>query len=516
MDRLHFAWCLVFFFLAQVSSASSDVFDPIAVPDMCKNAKYEKLCLELVAQNHTKDALVRQAMLHAKDGLQELRHSCKNMSSSSDHGEGKMHAALNDCSGLLEDASELVHDCLSEGYYFSTTAKLEDIQTWMSAALTDWDTCIDGLKDAGSSGKSAARRLEKQGAEVNTMISTALSLVASMYPPGTHPSRSWLRGRILATASTPVPNVTVAKDGSGQFSSISAAIAAAPTQSRTRYVIYVKQGTYVESFEVPKSKPNLMLLGDGIRKTIITGSKSVQDPGVTTFTSATVIVSGNNFLGQGITIQNTAGAVNHQAVALRVTADKVAFYKCSFEGFQDTLYAHSLRQFYSQCRIYGTVDFIFGNAAAVFLNSELVARVPMTNQKNTFTAQGRTDPSQNTGFSFQGCTVDGNADLKSAIQSFPTYLGRPWKEYSLTVFLKCYQGNVINPAGWLEWDGDFALKTLFYGEYQNQGPGSGTSRRVSWSTQITSQDQANRFSARNFVAGQEWLPQTSFPFQLDV
>ncbi|KAJ7524901.1 hypothetical protein O6H91_17G027000 [Diphasiastrum complanatum] len=204
-----------------------------------------------------------------------------------------------------------------------------------------------------------------------------------------------------------------------------------------------------------------------------------------------VAVTGNGFLARDITFRNTAGAAKHQAVALRVGADQAAFYKCSFEGYQDTLYTHSQRQFYRQCMIYGTVDYIFGNAAALFQDSTLLARVPLAQQKNTYTAQGRTDPNQNTGLVFQGSVVDGDSNLRKVIQNFPTYLGRPWKEYSRTVFLKSYEGSVINPAGWLEWAGDFALKTLFYGEYQCTGPGSGSAQRFSWSSQITSQAVAN-------------------------
>lgn len=130
------------------------------------------------------------------------------------------------------------------------------------------------------------------------------------------------------------------------------------------------------------------------------------------------------------TFRNTAGPTKHQAVAVRNGADKSTFYSCSFEGYQDTLYAHSLRQFYRDCDIYGTIDFIFGNAAVVFQNCNMYPRRPLDNQLNAITAQGRTDPNQNTGISIHNCTIKAADDLANSINATQTYLGRPWKEYS--------------------------------------------------------------------------------------
>lgn len=214
-----------------------------------------------------------------------------------------------------------------------------------------------------------------------------------------------------------------------------------------------------------------------------------------------------------MTIRNTAGAANHQAVALRSGSDLSVFYRCSFEGYQDTLYVYSDRQFYRECNIYGTVDFIFGNAAVVLQNCNIYARYP-PNKTNTITAQGRTDPNQNTGISIHDCTVTAASDLKSVQSSVKTYLGRPWKQYSRTVFMKTYLDTLINSAGWLEWDGSFALTTLYYGEYQNTGPGSSTASRVTWSgvhPAMTATD-ASKFTVANFIAGESWLPASTVPY----
>ncbi|MBA0790705.1 hypothetical protein Gohar_015338, partial [Gossypium harknessii] len=235
------------------------------------------------------------------------------------------------------------------------------------------------------------------------------------------------------------------------------------------------------------------------------------------FESASAVV-GNGFIAKGITIENSAGPSKHQAVALRSGSDLSAFYKCSFVAYQDTLYVHSLRQFYRECDIYGTVDFIFGNAAAVFQACNLYARKPNPNQKNIFTAQGREDPNQNTGISILNSKIAAAADLIPLKSSFKTYLGRPWKEFSRTVIMRSYIDDSVDPAGWLEWNETFALSTLYYGEYLNRGPGSNTSARVTWPGYkvINSSTEADQFTAGAFIQGNDWLNSTDIPFSLGL
>ncbi|KAL8547220.1 hypothetical protein ACS0TY_006800 [Phlomoides rotata] len=206
--------------------------------------------------------------------------------------------------------------------------------------------------------------------------------------------------------------------------------------------------------------------------------------------------------------------IKHQAVALRSGADFSAFYNCSFVAYQDTIYVHSLRQFYRECDVYGTVDFIFGNAAVVFQNSNLYARRPDPNQQNIFSAQGRDDQNQNTGISILNCKIAAAADLLPVLSQFRTYLGRPWKQYSRTVFMFSKMEEVVNPRGFLEWNGTFALDTLYYGEYMNRGPGSNTTARVKWLGYrvINNSAEASQFTVANFIQGNQWLPTTGVPF----
>lgn len=212
--------------------------------------------------------------------------------------------------------------------------------------------------------------------------------------------------------------------------------------------------------------------------------------------------------------QNTAGAVKHQAVALRVGADQSVINRCRIDAYQDTLYTHSNRQFYRDSYITGTVDFIFGNAAVVFQNCKLVARKPMTGQNNMVTAQGRIDPNQNTGTSIQKCDIIASSDLEPVKGTIRSYLGRPWKEYSRTVVMQSKIGDHIDPSGWSIWSGDFALKTLYYGEYANSGAGAGTSERVKWAGYhvITSPTEAQTFTVAQLIQGGSWLKSTGVAY----
>ncbi|XP_071718096.1 pectinesterase 2-like [Rutidosis leptorrhynchoides] len=411
-------------------------------------------------------------------------------------------AAWADCLELYENTIHYINKTVDSYQKRSQV----DLQTWLSTALTNQETCRAGFQELGFT--------DYVFPLMNNNVSSLISNTLAMNKDGNSsfgaqsPQKSgfpsWVKpgDRKLLQSSNPQANVVVAQDGSGNFKTIGAAITAAGKRSGTgRYVIHVKAGVYKENVVIGTKLKNIMLLGDGIGKTIITGSKSVGG-GSTTFNSATLAVVGDGFIGQGITIRNTAGPQNHQAVAVRNGADLSVFYQCSFEGYQDTLYVHSNRQFYRNCDIYGTVDFIFGNAAVVIQNCNIYARDP-PNKTNTFTAQGRTDQNQNTGISIHNCRVAAASDL-TGVSGVKTYLGRPWKQYSRTVFMKTSLDSLIDPAGWMPWSGNFALNTLYYGEYMNTGSGSSTAKRVD--------AEAAKFTVGNFIAGGSWLPGTNVPF----
>lgn len=211
-----------------------------------------------------------------------------------------------------------------------------------------------------------------------------------------------------------------------------------------------------------------------------------------------------------IGFKNTAGGIKEQAVAMRSSSDFSVFYRCSFEAFQDTLYTHSNRQFYRDCNVTGTVDFIFGASSVVLQNCRIMPRQPLPDQFVTITAQGKKDPNQNSGISIQKCEITPFDNLTA-----PTYLGRPWKNYSTTVVMESNIGGFLNPLGWAEWvTGVEPPSSIFYAEYQNTGLGSLVDKRVNWTgykPALTSA-QAARFNVRSFIGGSAWLPQTDITF----
>ncbi|KAK9733739.1 hypothetical protein RND81_04G088800 [Saponaria officinalis] len=434
----------------------------------------------------------------------------------------------------------------------------QNVQTFLSGILTNQQTCVDGLNSAQTTW-SIQSGLNPQSLNNTRLFSVALTLFTKAWVPRTRrrnnsthfhsPGRKRspfqdgtippvkMSGRARTMFKARVQNrilldnsynnadddddvmisdiVIVSLDGSGNYTTVKDAVTSAPSNmdgTSGYYLIYVTAGIYEENVSIDKNKKYIMMIGDGINQTIITGNRSVFD-NFTTFNSATLAVVGTGFVGINITIQNTAGAIKHQAVALRNGADLSTFYSCSFEAYQDTLYVHSLRQFYRECDIYGTVDFIFGNANAVFQNCNLYPRLPMIGQFNAITAQGRTDRDQNTGISIQNCTIRAADDLASSNMSIKTYLGRPWKQYSRTVYMDSFISDVVDPSGWRDWNGTFALDTLYYGEFNNNGPGSNTDRRVNWAGyHIMNGTDAANFTVANFLFGDIWLPQTGVPF----
>ncbi|GMN49828.1 hypothetical protein TIFTF001_018972 [Ficus carica] len=432
--------------------------------------------------------------------------------------------ALLDCAELMDLSKDRVRDSISILYHQNLpTRSHEDLHTWLSGVLTNHVTCLDGLEE-GSSDNYTKILMESHLSELILNARTSLAIFVTLFPskskmiePVTGDFPTWVTAgdrRLLQSLGKEIkPDIVVAQDGSGDYKNLNEAVAAIPDKSKKRFVVFVRMGTYKENVEFGKKKKNVMLVGDGMDYTIVTGSLNADD-GTSTFRSATVAAVGDGFIAQDISFQNSAGPQKHQAVALRVGADKSVINRCRIDGYEDSLYPHSHRQFYRDCTITGTIDFIFGNAAVVLQNCKIIPRKPMTAQKNMITAQGRTDPNQNTGTSIQNGDIFASADLEPVKDTFKTYLGRPWKKYSRTVVMESYIGDVIDPAGWYKWDGHFALETLFYGEYRNRGPGSGTSARVKWPGYhvITSPALAKQFTVAELIQGGSWLESTGVPY----
>ncbi|PIN13746.1 Pectinesterase [Handroanthus impetiginosus] len=517
----------------------------ILAKSSCSNTFYPELCYSAIADSLDGNKRVKSAkdiiLLSVNVTITAAQRNYvaieKLLGAPKSNLTERQKEALHDCLETIDETLDELHATVRdlEEYPFKKSLRehADDLKTLLSAAITNQETCLDGYSYEKTANKHAREVLAGgQVLRLEKLCSNSLAMLTNMTHTDIENERK-LSGRKLSSAesgggwpkwlsagdrrllqsSSVTPDVVVAADGSGDFRTVTAAVAAAPERSNRRYVIRIKAGVYRENVEVTKRKTNIMFMGDGRSNTIITGSRNFID-GSTTFHSATVAVVGERFLARDITFQNTAGPAKHQAVALRVGSDLSAFYRCDMLAYQDTLYVHSNRQFFVQCLISGTVDFIFGNAAAVFQDCDIHARRPGSGQRNMVTAQGRTDPNQNTGIVIQRCRIGATSDLRSVQGNFPTYLGRPWKEYSRTVVMQSSITDVVHPAGWHEWNGNFALNTLYYGEYQNTGAGAATSGRVGWRgfRVITSATEAQDFTAGRFIAAGSWLSSTGFPF----
>jgi pectinesterase len=206
---------------------------------------------------------------------------------------------------------------------------------------------------------------------------------------------------------------------------------------------------------------------------------------------------GNDFYAENITFENSAGPVG-QAVAMHVEADRVVFRNCRFIGNQDTIYTGGEQsdQFFADCYIEGTTDFIFGAATAVFENCHIHSK------KNSYVTAASTTEGKAFGYVFLDCKLTSDPDFKSV------YLGRPWRNFAKTVFIRCELGDHIRPEGWHNWNKPEAEKTVLYAEYNSTGPGANPTARVTWSKQLNSTEAAQYSVCQIFGGSTEWYKYT--------
>jgi len=292
-------------------------------------------------------------------------------------------------------------------------------------------------------------------------------------------------------------------DSSTDYTSIQQALDHAPETAHGRVVISIVPGVYHERLVVTRNRPHITLLGLGgsPAEVVITGSQNAKSAGGT-FLSATVEVDGDGFEADNVTFENAApppGSAGGQAVAIAVRSDRAVFKRCSFLGDQDTLFADFGRQYYVDSYIRGGVDFIFGNATAVFEHDEIEEIRP-----GYLTAQSRTDPTQTTGYVIDHSKVVSSID-PAGNKGF--YLGRPWRLYSRVVVMHTELPAALDPAGWSVWHaGDAYPPKAYYAEFANTGPGAGTAHRAEWSHQLTAAE-AKAYEPHTFLRGADgWDP----------
>ncbi|RSK42504.1 pectinesterase family protein [Hymenobacter perfusus] len=295
----------------------------------------------------------------------------------------------------------------------------------------------------------------------------------------------------------PAYDFVVAQDGSGQFRTVQEAFNAVPDFRKKVTTIFVKKGVYKEKLLLAGSKQFVQLVGEDREQTILTyddynQKKNIFGEDKGTSGSASCYIYGSDFTAENLTFQNSSGPVG-QAVAVWVAGDKARFRNCRFLGFQDTLYTYGYgsRQYYQDCYIEGTVDFIFGSSTAWFEKCTIFCKT------SGFVTAASTPDSTRYGYVFNQCRITGDAPANSF------YLGRPWRPYAKTVFIGCELGRQIKPEGWDHWDKESNKQTARYAEFQSRGPGAAPARRVNWARQL-SEAEARQYTRQNVL--RNWDP----------
>jgi len=269
----------------------------------------------------------------------------------------------------------------------------------------------------------------------------------------------------------------VAQDGSGDFFTVQEAINAVPDfRKSVRTTILVRKGTYKEKIVIPECKINISMIGED--DVVLTYDDFAAKPNrfgenMGTSGSASCYIYGHDFYAENITFENSSGPVG-QAVACFVNGDRVYFKNCRFLGFQDTLYTYGKdsRQYYENCYIEGTVDFIFGWSTALF------NRCTIHSKTGGYLTAPSTDQGKKYGYVFYDCNVTADEGVDRV------FLSRPWRPYAQAVFIRCNMGKHILPEGWNNWNKKDAEKTVYYAEYDSRGEGANPGVRAKFSHQL--------------------------------
>ncbi len=306
--------------------------------------------------------------------------------------------------------------------------------------------------------------------------------------------------------------IVVSKDGKGSFTTVQQAINAVENGSSTRTKIVIKAGIYKEKIIIPETKGAILLEGENPQTTIITyndfaSKKNQEGKDIGTTGSSTIFVHSNNFTAKNISFENSSGRVG-QAVAVLTSGDRISFENCRFLGNQDTLYLKGVqdspdktkpsRNYFKNCYIEGTTDYIFGAGTAVFENCTIYSK-----ETASYVTAASTPQENEFGLVFINSKIIGNAKENSV------YLGRPWRPFAKTVYIACEINSTIKPEGWHNWSKPDAEKTTFYAEFNSKGNGSDISKRVPWSHQLT-KEESKKYTTQNILKGKDnWNPSKS-------
>jgi pectinesterase len=292
--------------------------------------------------------------------------------------------------------------------------------------------------------------------------------------------------------------IIVAKDGSGNYTTVQAALDAVPPGTTKPVSVFIKKGFYKEVVIVDARKNFETLIGEDKKNTILSfdnhaGTRLANGDTLNTWTCASFFVYGNDFHAENLTFENKAGFAAGQAVAVRIEGNRASFKNCNIEGFQDILFlsGSGVKHYFEDCYIEGTTDFIFGAATAVFKNCRIHSK------KNSHVTAASTNSIIPFGFVFFDCTLTADSNINKVS------LGRPWSPTASVTYINCWMGAHIITDGWNNWKNPANEATARYAEYKSRGPGANKAARVSWSRQLTD-EEVKAYSIKNILG--EWDP----------
>jgi pectinesterase len=291
-------------------------------------------------------------------------------------------------------------------------------------------------------------------------------------------------------------DIIVDRNGRGDFRNIQDAIASLRAFDPAGTVtVFIREGFYKEKILLPAHICNVVFIGESRDKTIISYDDHANIDSMGTFRTYTFKIQGNDITFENLTVENAAEQLG-QAVALHVEGDRIIFRNCRFLGNQDTVYTgrENCRQYFENCYIEGTTDFIFGPSTVWFESCAIHCK------KRSYITAASTPAHIEHGYIFNNCTIT-MADGISEV-----YLGRPWRPHAMTLFMNCELPEGINALGWDNWRNEENEKTARYIEFNNTGQGAGVSMRVKWA-KVLSEKEAEKYTLENVMkACDGWIP----------
>lgn len=291
------------------SDSSPHLTPAASLKAVCEVTQYPNSCFAAISSlpnSNTTDPeeLFKLSLRVAVDELDKLTRFPTRLRASADT---RLQKAIDVCSSVLDDALDRLNDSISSfdgaGRDILSPAMVADVETWLSAAVTDHDTCLDAIGEVNSTAaRGVLREMEAAMKNSTEFASNSLAIVTkilgllSKFDAPTHHRRllggfpEWVGAaerRLLAAGSNDTtPDAVVAKDGTGQYTTIAAALKAVAKKSEKRFVVYVKKGEYLENIDLDKNTWNVMIYGDGMTETVVHGSRNFID-GTPTFETAT-------------------------------------------------------------------------------------------------------------------------------------------------------------------------------------------------------------------------------------